>query len=327
MKNRKKTWARIGLSLLIVGAILFGVGYAMGGFDDLKSTVEVRTGAYDADTIGALRVESISAEVIVERGDGDKVEITYFEGDREGVDVTVENGILIMRQYDDRRWVDCIGLTWHDDRNIVVRVPGELASAELFSTSGDVALWEVSVANELAIGTTSGDVEARGSAGSLTLSSTSGELDAREMAIAGDCKAGTTSGAIALLDLAVGGTVKATSTSGSVSISEVDAQGFALGSVSGDIRLSGAAAASGEGEISATTTSGEIKLSDTSAAAYTFGTVSGDVTGVLPGNVRDYTIRTGTVSGRNDLPDESYGGSKTIAVTTTSGDIRLTFEE
>lgn len=329
MKNRKKLWLKTGLALLIAGAVLFGVGLARGGFDELKlqSAAEVRTGTYDAGAVTALRIEAIAADVRVEKADGDAVEVTYFEGAHEGVEVKLEDGVLTLKEYWGRSWRDYVRFMWRDAREIVVRVPGELGGAALFSTSGGIVLKDVPIANDLTMGTTSGDIEAQGRAGSLKLSSASGELDAREMEVAGEMTAGTTSGDIVLSNLEAGGDLKATSTSGSISVSGIDAQSFKLGSVSGDIRLNGARAASGEGAISATTTSGGIEVSGVSAAAFAFGTVSGDVTGVLPGNVRDYTIMTSTVSGGNSLPTESYGGRKTIDVSTTSGDIELAFEE
>lgn len=329
MKNRKRHWPRIGLALLAAGAVLLGAGLALGGFSQLKreSAADVRTATYDAGVVTALRIEGIAADVRVEKADGDAVEVTYFEGAREGVEVKLENGILTLKEYWGHSWRDYIRFMWRDARKIVVRVPGELGGAAIFSTSGDVALADVPVANDLTMGTTSGDVEACGRAGSLKMTSTSGALAAREMEIADGLTAGTTSGDIVLAGLSVGADLKATSTSGGISVSETDAQSFTLGSVSGDIRLSGARAAKGEGNLSATTTSGGITLTDVSAAAYSFGTVSGDLTGVLPGSVRDYTITTGTVSGDNALPAESYGGRRTIKATTTSGDIKLLFEE
>lgn len=329
MINKKITWIRIGLALLAAGVVLLGVGFAGGGFDQLKleSAAEVRTNTYDAGTVTALRIEGIAADVRVEKADGDAVEVTYFEGAREGVEVKLESGVLTLKEYWGHSWRDYVRFMWRDARKIVVRVPGELGGAAIYSTSGDIVLADVPVANDLAMGTTSGDVEVSGRAGSLKMTSTSGALDAHDLESAGSLTAGTTSGDIALAGLAVGTDLKATSTSGAISVSETDAQSFTLGSVSGDILLRGARAAKGEGKMSATTTSGGIKLSDVSAAAYSFGTVSGDVTGALPGNVRDYTITTGTVSGHNDLPTESYGGRRTVDVITTSGDIKLSFEE
>ena len=329
MKNRKTRWSRIGLALLAVGAVLFGAGLALGGLGELKreSAADARTATYDAGAVTALRIEGIAADVRVEKADGDAVEVTYFEGAREGVEVKLENGVLTLKEYWGHSWRDYIRFMWRDARKIVVRVPGELGGAEISSTSGDIALTDVPVANSLTMGTTSGDAAVSGRAGSLKMTSTSGALTAHDMEIAGGLTAGTTSGEITLANLAVGADLKASSTSGGVSVSETDAQSFTLGGVSGEIRLSGVRAAGGEGAISATTTSGGIELSDASAAAYSFGTVSGDVTGVLPGSVRDYTITTSTVSGGNSLPTESYGGRKTIDVTTTSGDIELSFEE
>jgi DUF4097 and DUF4098 domain-containing protein YvlB len=325
MNNRKKLWAKVGLSLLVVGAILFGAGFAMGGVDAFKATVEVRTGTYGADEITAVRIQATSADVRLETTDGDAVEATWFEGEREGVEVTVENGVLVLRQYDERKWRDYIGISFDDGREIIVRVPGGLAGAELFSTSGDVQLKDVPIAGEAILRSTSGNLEATGSAGSLVLATTSGDIGAKDAKVAGDAKAGSTSGRIAISGLSAGGAFEATTTSGDISVSDAAAQSFTLGSVSGDVRLSGADA--GSGAISATTTSGKIRLSDVSAAAYSFGAVSGDVTGVLPGKKSDYTIASRTVSGKNSLPTESFGGQKTIEAVTTSGDIELSFEE
>ncbi len=325
MISRKKRWLRIGVSLFVLGAILFGVGFAMDGFGDFKSTVEPRTASYDAAEIDSIWINAITADVLVEKADAGRVEVTYFEGEHEGVDVMVKDGVLTIKQTQGRTWRDYIRFSWSGSRKIVVRVPEVRGDATFLSTSGNVFVTDVPVTGTAHYGSTSGKVAASGSAGSLAMVTTSGDIDMRDMTVAGDASAITTSGKIKASGLIVGGAWKAISTSGSLAASDIGAASFTFGSVSGKIRLDGIDA--GDGAISAMTTSGAIDIMGVSAASYKFGTVSGDVTGMLPGSARDYTIKSGTVSGKNALPTKQAGGPVDISVTTTSGDIDLSFEE
>lgn len=327
MKNRKRQWTRIGLALLILGAVLFGIGFATGGPGLLRSEVETRVDTYAAEEITVVRIYASDADVRVERADGDAVEALWFEGDREGVTETLQDGVLTLSQYDERKWYEHITFDFGGQREIVVRVPGDLAAVDLQSISGDVRLTDVDVLGDVKLNATSGKISVAGNAGSLELSTVSGDIDVREMRVAGDVTLNTTSGEAALSNSTVDGAFKGVSTSGELSVSGIAAHALSFVSVSGDIDLTGVNAASGEGKISVVTTSGDVEIADATAAAYGFVTVSGRVSGVLPGTVRDYTITTETVSGGNSLPAESYGGRRTIDAATISGDIRLSFED
>jgi hypothetical protein len=54
-------------------------------------------------------------------------------------------------------------------------------------------------------------------------------------------------------------------------------------------------------------------------------TSNNDVKGSITGNPADYSIITGTSNGKNNLPEKTDGGEKSIYINTSNGNIYIDF--
>lgn len=75
------------------------------------------------------------------------------------------------------------------------------------------------------------------------------------------------------------------------------------------------------------TSNARISVEDVDTAALEMGTSNGRIEGKLPGRRSDYSIVSGTSNGKNNLPRQQEGGSKTLAAKTSNGRIEVSFRE
>ena len=75
------------------------------------------------------------------------------------------------------------------------------------------------------------------------------------------------------------------------------------------------------------TSNARITVEDLDTAVLEMGTSNGRIEGKLPGRRSDYTISSGTSNGKNSLPRQQEGGSKTLAARTSNGRIEVSFRE
>jgi P pilus assembly chaperone PapD len=74
------------------------------------------------------------------------------------------------------------------------------------------------------------------------------------------------------------------------------------------------------------TSNGGIRVSNLDSAAISLITSNAGIKGSLPGKMADYTVKSATSNGKNNLPNERAGGEKTLNVKTSNANISLEFE-
>ena len=74
------------------------------------------------------------------------------------------------------------------------------------------------------------------------------------------------------------------------------------------------------------TSNAVIRVSKLDSPAISLTTSNAGIKGSLPGRMEDYAIKSGTSNGKNSLPNERAGGSKTLNVKTSNANISLEFD-
>ncbi len=74
------------------------------------------------------------------------------------------------------------------------------------------------------------------------------------------------------------------------------------------------------------TSNGGIRVSGLDSAAISLTTSNASIKGSLPGKMEDYTLKSATSNGKNSLPNERAGGTKTLGVKTSNANISLGFD-
>jgi DUF4097 and DUF4098 domain-containing protein YvlB len=167
--------------------------------------------------------------------------------------------------------------------------------------------------------TGSGDLEARGSLGTLTFRSGSGDVAFEE--IDGELSVKSGSGDVA--GVRVGGDASVTTASGDVAFARVEGS-LVLRSASGDVAVGGVG-----GDVQVTTASGDVEIGSVTHGEATVRAASGDISvGVAPGTPlwMDLSSVTGTATSELEPADAAEGApapALELRMTSVSGDVRV----
>ena len=264
-------------------------------------------GATITDAVESIRVEWTSGSVTVAYHDADTVILeetadrAIGEDDRlrwktDGKTLVVEYGAPKLFSF------------FSPSKALTLTLPKSihLKKAEITGTSADIRIPELA-ADEIVLGSTSGDVNAAVSAPSVSGESTSGDVT-----------------------LTVNGRadrVKMGSTSGRLSLTLEEADGVELGTTSGGIRLE----AESLKQAGLGSSSGNVSVKVKAFEQLKINTTSGDVNAEIPSDP-GFTARISTSSGdfSSAVPLSGEGntwscgnGSAKLEISTTSGDIKL----
>ncbi len=317
MSTAAKVWLVIAIVLVLVGSmILGGVWLALNG-DFLKlSTVNYETNRYEIKEPYkniSIAVDTADMELIPSE-DGTSTVVCYEEK-KVRHSVSVQDGTLVIKTEDTRKWYERIGLNFGTPK-ITIAVPGgaygrlkvrastgDLTVAEAFhfegmdveESTGDVRN-KASVSDLLKIKTSTGAIRLENpTAGSLDLTVSTGKITAAGMNCSGDVKIGVSTGKTELTDL----TCKNLITNGST----------------GDVTFKNVLAT---GALSIERSTGHVKLEGCDAGSISIHTDTGDVKGSLRSE-KIFFAESDT--GDVDVPKTMTGGK--CEVTTSTGDIKL----
>ena len=325
----KKTILIAGLCCLagfIIMVVLLIISRGDGAmFDSKDSRYEQRE--YECrEKTDEIYILSSSDSIKLLSGDVDKVKITYWErpGKHE-YDLNESGGKLSLTRKDLKNvnWGIYIG---YHDTSIVVTVPKDFNGAlDLNASSGSVEA-KNTAAEYLKIHNSSGSIRVSNidSQNAVNLKNTSGSIKI-DNTKATDVTAENTSGSIKMEDINANGILSAENTSGSVHLTDVVAtKDITCKNNSGSINFDRVTT---DGSVNAANTSGGVHFESLKAGGnITLKATSGSVKGSIIGKESDYSILSKTTSGGNNLTD-SRNGSKELNVNTTSGSIKINFED
>ncbi|MER1994220.1 MAG: DUF4097 family beta strand repeat-containing protein [Eubacteriales bacterium] len=266
-----------------------------------------------------------------------EVNIEYHNGD--GIFISETSKKPIAEDDKLRWWLDGTTLriryaksgfriSFNLEKQLTVSLPEGtvLKSADISSTSGDLKIPYLA-ADEIRLGSTSGNVSAVTATGKLTAASTSGDVDVRQTADIDTADLDSTSGSISC-ELVNVKTLTANSTSGGIRAAVTGKAGTVkIGSTSGNVYPEIASA----DKVEISSTSGSVSGTVAAFADLKVGSTSGNVTLKLPAEP-GLTLKTGTGSGsfgsgialeKNKDAYTCGDGSARCEISTTSGDIRI----
>lgn len=327
MKGSLKAIITIALCLVVIGAVVFGIGYMMSGNGadgEHETSRSLRTYVQETGNVSAfdeMDIETSSEDINITTGD--HFEVSYKLPDDVSIDIDVKDERLVIRLEHP------FTIFGFDTQNsyINVLVPAGEYDAQISSTSGDVSVSNIDLSGSL--NSTSGDVSVSG--------------------VEGDgFKVDTTSGDVTVEKLK-GKKVSLQSTSGEIEVSECTADELKLDSTSGDIYVKYSEADS----LDVNSTSGMTTLVECKAEKLEQDSSSGDFTATLckfddinaessSGNIKieldgykrdDFDYKISTASGdikvgdmelEKELKMNNDADGK-IEIDTASGDIEVSF--
>lgn len=334
MKTSKKVSIIIAAASIVLGfIILFGVAIKADWDINKFNTVDFKNVTYPVETnFENISVDISSGYFRIEASKDDTCKVVCNEDENTQNLISVENGILTIKERDISRWYDHIGFFW-DYTEITVYLPeneykkltihtssGDIFVPETFSfenseiksSSGNVA-FNASVSEAAIINTSSGDIYIRNTSPKLLdLSSSSGDIAISALDAKSDINVESTSGDINIRKVECERFVSKC-TSGEIEIEGLKADALDVQTTSGDVDIMNADVF---GNINIKCSSGDVELNDSDANSLYIKTTSGDVDGSLRS---EKIFITDTNSGDIDVPNSVTGGK--CEIYTNSGDI------
>ena len=316
--NKKSTiWLIIGLSLILLGFIIFVVAMTANGwnFGNL-TTSEFETNTHEiTEDFSDIEFDVDTADIVFSPSENGECKIVCYENVKMKHSVTVQDGKLTVESVDEREWYEHIGINFTKDKITVYLPKTAYDSLEIEGDTSDVEIAQnfhfesmeislstgnvknfASVTNALEITTSTGNIEVNNvSASELTLSVSTGAVSVSNTAIVGDISVNVSTGR-AELD--------------TVSCTKLTSNGD-----TGDIVLKNVVALQ---SFSIEGTPGTVTFDKSDAVDIFVKTSTGRVTGTL---LSEKVFVANASTGYVDVPKDGIGGR--CEITTTTGDIRI----
>ncbi len=295
----------IAAAFLLVGIIVFTVGFAMLGFDFSNFDTEpVYTPIkHTADSsITSIVIKDDGADIRFIESSDKKIHIKYYENTIRTYEISENDGILSIELKTNPSWTQKLNLS-RSTPVVTVMLPKKWSGDVLAeSQKGDIEFDSIKAKNITANGT-AGDVKLIGCTitGNLTASAKSGNLELYNNTVSGAARLSAFKGNL-LAQLISVKDLYADATRGYITLADVSATQNIFGEcTSGDIRLSSLIA----------------KQSITLISA------NGSIRGSLKGSADDYSYNCSAQDGSCNLPESQLGGKINLNLRTSKGDIEV----
>ncbi len=339
MKKAVKIGLITAAVLIVAGILTVGAVFAIGGGFAQQSPYTSVTHRAESP-FDSISVSVAFPEVRIELSPDGTAYAVCDEGERIHYTLTVEEETLYLREHDDRRWVDHIGILYAA-RPLMLYLPegiynsltvetvssslkceaSELSfyTVDLTSSSGSIR-FSTPVLSALYAESTSGGIHvANASPENVFLNSTSGNISAENVQARAGFEAVATSGSVTVKNCNAK-RIMLKSTSGSIKLTKSAPVNIDLHTTSGSMRLDGVVAS---GTLSAKSASGSIKLEGCDAGNLQLESTSGSIGGTL---LSDKWFDTRSTSGSIRCPASVKDAGK-CTVVTVSGSIKFEIAE
>lgn len=334
--------AMIVAGCMVVSGVIFGcignaIIYVSGETTKNDPVYEEKYYSIAVSEIDKIDLDMYSDNITIKPGDGDEIEITYWdEAEEPKIQISERNGTLLIDKKSSGTFHLFYIPTFQDlfdamdednAHEMTITVPQSyVGEYDLDISSGSIYMSELTVEGEVIVYGTSGsitieDVECMQD---IRADITSGFLKLQNVEAQGDYKSYLTSGNTQLEDMTVAGDFEVNFTSGSINVTNVDVEGDAtFENTSGGVSCDGFSAK----EVYLNATSGDYDLIQVAVEEGIYlDATSGDFTISLSDKMENYSIDTDLTSGSCNLPQSYVNGEKQIWVSLTSGSAKFSFE-
>ena len=269
-----------------------------------------------ADQLQGVRLDCWDMPIQISPAAGREAELIYYTCESDPYEAFIQDGIMTLRRKQADRSKGrfslsilggLIKLNWSGNAPTVeLKLPQDaLVDLTARTTNGSIRAEGLSALCDVALKTSNGRImlndlsckalEAQSSNARIVLERVSGKQPIR-------CS--TSNGRIEARQVKTGGSLILTSSNGRIVAHDAQARE--------ELRL--------------TTSNSAIEVGQLSAGEVNLTTSNGSISGILPGHMNDWAIRSRTSNGHNSLPKDQPG-SRPLNVRTSNGSINLRFEE
>lgn len=313
--RKPKIWLIIAASLIFVGIIFVGVSAVSDwSFGNVFNT-NFETNSYEInEAYNNISVLTDTADIEFKVSQNNKTEIVCREHPNVKHSVLVENGDLVIKLNDTRKWYEHIIINFKTPKITVYLPKGELGALEIKGGTGDVEIPSDFTFKSVNVAASTGDVRVEASAlEDVKITASTGDIWAQSIT-AQSLELSVSTGQIETYNISCGDFSVAVSTGGA-EIENVNCMNFDSSGSTGDISLEKLVATE---KLSVLRSTGDIEFEDCDAAEIYMRTDTGDVEGSFKTDKIIFaTSHTGNVS----VPKTVVGGK--CEVETDTGDIEI----
>ena len=297
MNTAKKAILIIAAVITVIGAVTFVCAMSAASWDfSVFENAKTVTNTYNVDEyFSEISIDTDTADILFVLSEDGKCVVECKEKENVTNSVSVENGKLVIKTVDNRKWYEHIGFDVGRQTMTVFLPQSEYASLLIKESTGDINVPEGFVFGNADISLSTGDV---------TFSAEVKEkLKIRSST--GDVRISKTSASV--LDVSV--------STGDVTVTDFTGDGFTFSGSTGDLKLKNAFFT---GKMNVKSSTGDVSFDRCDAAEIYVKTSTGDVKGTL---ASEKIFMTDTSTGSVKVPKTASGGK--CEITTSTGDIKI----
>ena len=306
MRTATKIWLIVAAVLLVLGIILFVSTLNAGKFKENTYTI--------TKDFNSLSIHS-DANLVFALSDDGTCKVACFEGKRTSHSLFHEEGTLVIKAVNKRRWYDYLAICLRSPKITIYLPEAEYASLTIREDTGDIKIPKDFTFQNVDISLSTGDVDFAASVtDQIKIKTSTGNIRLENgSANALDLRA--TTGSITVSHVVCAGNATFRVSTGKVNLKNLVCQNLAAEGNTGDILLTSTIAAK---KLSIETDTGDVKFDHSDAAEIFVETDTGNVTGTL---LTEKIFLVETDTGRISVPKSVTGGK--CEITTDTGNIKI----
>lgn len=321
MRKSTKIWIIIASFLVISGMTIFSAVMLSNDWDFTKlSTVKYETNTYDiSEDFNDIFIESSNSDIIFLPSDNGECKIVCFEAQKIKHSVLLENGTLTLKEIDERKWYEYIGIFWGNSKITVYLPKSEYDSLMIRGSTGDVDLPDPFKFENIDIHLSTGDIRCFASASDRVKIRTSTGDVYLENVFTDSLEISVSTGDIVAKNITSEGDITIEVSTGDSKLTDINCKSFISTGTTGDITMQNVIASE---KFSIKRDTGYVKFDRCDATEILIKTSTGDVKGSL---LSEKVFITDTSTGSVKVPGTTSGGK--CEITTSTGDIKITIEQ
>ena len=318
MKKTTALWLIAAVSLIVVGSLIFGGVMAMLKWDFAGlSTGQYETNEYEIkESFSSISIDSDTADIVLVPSQGETVSVVCHEEKNRNHTVTVENGTLLIKVVDTRKWYEHIGIHFEKTKITLSLPSGEYDSLSIRSATGAVNIPSDFQFQSMDVSQSTGSVTSRASVlGNVKIATTTGSICLENASLA-SLELSVSTGSVRISNLQCAGDAVIRTTTGSVEVRDMTCRNMTTDGSTGSVSLCRVIAAEA---FSIERSTGSVRFEDADAAEIFVKTSTGSVVGSLRS---EKLFLASSNTGSVDVPATEAGGR--CEIKTSTGNIRIT---
>lgn len=215
MNKKAKIWLAVAAALILLGGALFAVTMTVGGWDFARlSTVAYESKTHEiTEDFTSVSVVCDTADVTVAPAKEGCCRVEITAPVKEPHTPVVQDGTLVIRSQDNRRWYENISLSFADTKVTIYLTQEVMDTVDVSVSTGDVTLENLTCRKDVNLTASTGDMTLRGvTCQNLTTTADTGGLAMAQVLVRQKLAVERSTGDVALTDCDGGDITIGTST-------------------------------------------------------------------------------------------------------------------